>query len=372
MNTPPTHEPAPHQARHAEDIVYDSNTRTRGAPNRVIDLRSDTVTRPTPAMREAMAEADVGDDVFGDDPTVNALEERVAALVGKEAGLFVPSGTQSNFLALITHCARGEEIITGRDYHVNKYEAGGASAFGGAILTALPQAANGSLTPDQIAAAVKPDDSHLPVSRLVSLENTWNGRVQDQANIEAIAVVARANGLSLHLDGARLMNAVIATRRSAADLAAPFDTVSLCLSKGLGAPIGSVLSGPRDFIRKARRNRKMAGGGMRQAGVLAACGLHALDHHVERLAQDHANAKRLAQALSAIPGLVVDYPANATNMVWVTLPDGAFAPLQKAMAEQGILLLGGGNAMRIVAHLDVTEDDMTCVADAMAAYFGAG
>ncbi|HMQ58550.1 MAG TPA: beta-eliminating lyase-related protein, partial [Rhizobiaceae bacterium] len=178
--------------------------------------------------------------------------------------------------------------------------------------------------------------------------------------------------LSLHLDGARLMNAVIATRRSAADLAAPFDTVSLCLSKGLGAPIGSVLSGPRDFIRKARRNRKMAGGGMRQAGVLAACGLHALDHHVERLAQDHANAKRLAQALSAIPGLVVDYPANATNMVWVTLPDGAFAPLQKAMAEQGILLLGGGNAMRIVAHLDVTEDDMTCVADAMAAYFGAG
>lgn len=332
--------------------------------NRVIDLRSDTVTRPTPGMRKAMAEAEVGDDVFGDDPTVKALEERVAALVGKEAAVFVPSGTQSNFLALITHCARGEEIVTGRDYHVNKYEAGGASALGGAILTPLPLDGNGGLTPEQVVEAVKDDDPHLPVTRLVSLENTWNGRVQDQRAIERIAAVARANSLALHLDGARLMNAAVASGQSPAALAAPFDTVSLCLSKGLGAPIGSVLSGPADFVRRARRNRKMIGGGMRQVGVLAACGLFALDHHVERLADDHAHARALADGLCGIPDLDVDYPDSGTNMVFLTVRPEQFLPLRDALAARGVLIGGRSPLIRLVTHLDVDEGDISRVVEA--------
>jgi threonine aldolase len=344
---------------------------TQGS-NSVIDLRSDTVTRPVPAMRAAMAEAEVGDDVYGEDPSVAALETRVASLLGKEAALYVASGTQSNLLALLTHCARGEEIITGREYHVCKYEAGGSSALGGAILTPLDGDANGGLTAQAVAAAIKdPDDIHFPLSRLVSLENTWNGRVQDQAEIVRIAEVARENGLSVHLDGARLMNASVASGRMPADLAAPFDTVSLCLSKGLGAPVGSVLSGPVDFIHRARRVRKMLGGGMRQAGILAAGGLYALDHHVERLAEDHANARALAEGLSGIEGLEADYPETGTNMVFLRLSPDRFGAFKAAMTEAGVLMGGRAPLIRLVTHLDVSADDVARIVDAAAAAFGA-
>jgi threonine aldolase len=338
---------------------------------RVIDLRSDTVTRPTDAMRDAMHAADVGDDVYGEDESINALEEKTAALTGKQAGLFVSSGTQSNLLAMLTHCARGEEIITGRENHVCKYEAGGVSVLGGAVMTPLPPAAGGALTAAAVAAAIKEDDVHFPVSRLVSLENTWNGHVQDQAEFEAIAKLARGRGLSMHLDGARLMNAAVASGRSAAELAAPFDTISLCLSKGLGAPVGSVLSGPADFIARARRTRKMLGGGMRQAGSLAAAGIHALNHHVDRLAEDHANARRLAEGLRDIPALDVDHAAKQTNMVFLRIGAGDFDALREAMADARILIGGRSPVVRMVTHLDVTAEDIeTVIAAAKQAFTG--
>lgn len=342
-----------------------SGERTAAGRNRIIDLRSDTVTRPGPAMREAMASAEVGDDVYGEDPTVNALQERVAALVGQAAGLFVSSGTQSNLIALLTHCGRGEEIITGREYHVCKYEAGGASVLGGAVLTPLDVGANGGLTAQAVAAAIKdPDDIHFPMSRLVSLENTWNGHVQDQGEIVRIADMAHGRGLAVHLDGARLMNASVSSGRPAAELAAPFDTVSVCLSKGLGAPVGSVLTGPAAFIERARRLRKMLGGGTRQAGVLAAAGLYALDHHVERLAEDHANARLLAEGLARIGGLEVDYPDTATNMVFLRLPPERFGAFRAGMAEAGVLIGGRSPLIRMVTHLDVSAEDIGRVVDA--------
>ena len=333
----------------------------------VIDLRSDTVTRPTPAMRAAMAEAPVGDDVFGDDPSVIALEARVASLLGKEAGLFVPSGVMANQIAVRLHVRPGEEAIVHAGCHIYNYEGGAAAALSGVSLRPLASA-DGTLDPAEVAANVHGSaDPHLAVTRLVAFENTHNacgGVVVPQANILAVAAVARAHALALHLDGARLMNASVATGVPAAELAAPFDTVSLCLSKGLGAPVGSVLVGTREAMARARRTRKLFGGGMRQAGILAAAGLYALEHHVARLFEDHKRAWRLAEAIAAIPGLVCNLDAVQTNLVFFDFAadhPAMRAPLearQKLIADlrdRGVLIAGGPYRLRAVTHLDVDD-----------------
>ena len=332
----------------------------------LIDLRSDTVTRPGAGMYEAMMSARVGDDVYGDDESVNALECSAADLLGKEAGLFLSSGTQSNLVALLTHCGRGEEAIVGDDYHIFSSEACGASVLGGIALCPLVTNKNGGLTVDQVTTAVKDDDPHSPISRLLCLENTVSGNVQSPDNIKVLSEAGRSAGLSVHIDGARLMNAVVALGIEANELAAPFDTVSLCLSKGLGAPVGSVLCGPQDFIRRARRNRKLLGGGMRQSGILAAGGSYALEHNVDRLAEDHANAKLLAEGLSAIPGLKIDV---RTNMVFVELPHNNAPELQASLAGRDIVISAGFPSIRIVTHLDVSTADIERVIDAFARFF---
>lgn len=319
----------------------------------ICDLRSDTVTAPDAAMRAAMAQSEVGDDVYGEDPTVNRLEATLAERLGKEAGLYLTSGTQSNLVAILAHCGRGEEVITGRGYHIWTYEAAGASVLGGVAMDPLAVAADGGLDADQITAAVKEDDPHHPISRLLGLENTHNGAAVPLARCAAAADAARAAGLSVHLDGARYFNAVEALGCGEADLSDIFDTVSVCLSKGLGAPVGSVLVGPRDVIDRARRWRKMLGGGTRQSGVLAAAGLHALTHNVSRLADDRMRAERLAQALSSYGNV-----HQATNMVFFT-PHGGLTPaVQQAMAARGVTLSGATGTTRLVLHKDVTDEGL--------------
>ncbi|PMS22154.1 low-specificity L-threonine aldolase [Trinickia dabaoshanensis] len=317
------------------------------------DFRSDTVTRPSAAMRAAMAAAEVGDDVFGDDPTVKRLEARVAELIGKEAGLFVPSGTQSNLIALMTHCERGDEYIVGQQAHCYRWEAGGAAVLGSIQPQPLENAADGTLALADIEAAIKPDDPHFARTRLLALENTIGGKILPTGYVLAATALAKRHNLACHLDGARLLNAAVALGTPAATLAQPFDTVSVCLSKGLGAPVGSVLAGSKAAIARARRWRKMLGGGMRQAGVLAAAGLYALEHNVERLAQDHANARALAQGLAKLPGLTVTEPD--TNIVFVGV-DAAIAPAFAAhLAQHGIGVVStyGSTRQRWVTHLDV-------------------
>jgi threonine aldolase len=318
-----------------------------------IDLRSDTVTRPTAEMRAAMAIAEVGDDVYGDDPTVNALQARVAALLGKEAGLFVASGTQSNLCALLAHCQRGDELLVGDCYHVHRYEAGGVSVLGGVMMEALATDHRGMMKPDAITEAVKPDDPHCPISRLLCLENTVSGHVHDVASITGLASAGRDSGLAVHLDGARLMNAAVKLGVPACQLVEPVDSVSLCLSKGLGTPAGSVLVGSTEFIARARRMRKLVGGGMRQVGILAAAGLYALEHHIDRLADDHVAALRLADQLGRIAKVSVNADLVETNMVFMQLPEGAADPLRAHLAGRGILLGGGDRIIRIVTHLDI-------------------
>jgi threonine aldolase len=319
----------------------------------VADLRSDTVTKPTRAMRAAMADAEVGDDVYGDDPTVNRLEAVVAERLGKEAALFCASGTQSNLLGVLGWCGRGDEILVGDSYHVFAWEARGASVLGGATLHPLPTDAGGALRPADIAAAVKPDDPHMPITRLLSLENTVSGQVIPLEHLKACADAARAHGLAVHLDGARLMNAAVAQGCEASEITAVADSVSLCLSKGLGAPVGSVLAGPADLIAKARRMRKMVGGGMRQAGVLAAAGLYALDHHVTRLADDHGRAAALADKLAAFDALAVT--RTPTNMIFVTPPAGAFDTVSDALRDAGVRVNRSAPTLRFVTHLDVGD-----------------
>lgn len=320
-----------------------------------IDFRSDTVTRPDAVMREAMMRAEVGDDVYGDDPTVNALETRAAGLLGKEAAVYCASGTQANLSAMLSHCQRGEEIIAGHGYHVLSAEAGGCAALGGIVPCAIRTGADGGLDPDDVEAAIKPDDPHYPISRLLSLENTMGGRVQSVERLNAATAVARRHGLSVHLDGARLMNASVALGVSASDLAACADTVTLCLSKGLGAPVGTVLAGPADVIAQARRQRKLLGGAMRQSGVLAACGLHALDHNVTRLAEDHANARHLAEGLSELPGFEIDLESCQTNMVFARLPADNWRAILDHVDEAGVTL-SRGRELRLVCHKDITSD----------------
>ena len=334
----------------------------------MIDLRSDTVTRPDAGMYDAMMTAPLGDDVYGDDETVNRLERKAAQLLGKQAGLFVSSGTQGNLTAMLSHCQRGEEVITGEHYHVSMSEARGASVLGGLAISALQTDADGSLTAEQVSAAIKPDDPHYPISRLLCLENTASGAVQKPENMLALCEAGRDGGLSLHLDGARLMNASVALGIEAAQLAEPFDSISLCLSKGLGAPVGSVLCGSNGFIHTARRNRKLLGGGMRQSGILAACGLYALEHNIDRLADDHANAELLAKGLSRIERINV---RQQTNMVFVELTDDHTAELQASLFEQGIIISGGFPEIRMVVHLDVNKSDIERVIDSIARFYGA-
>lgn len=320
----------------------------------MIDLRSDTVTRPTPAMREAMMQAEVGDDVFGDDPSVNALEARVADLTGKDSALLFPSGTQSNLVALLTHCQRGDEYLVGQTYHTYKYEAGGGAALGGIQPQPLPVQEDGTLSLDDIADAIKPDDFHFARSRLLALENTQWGRVMPGDFMAAAADLARSRGLSVHLDGARVFNAAVASEVPLHELTQPMDTVSLCCSKGLGAPMGSLLAGPKDFIQSARRWRKMVGGGMRQSGLIAAAINHALDHHVDRLADDHRRAQWLATELDNQTG--IHSVSVSTNIAYIGMDTAARGDaLQAALREDGILV-SGGRTIRLVTHLDV--DDM--------------
>ncbi len=322
-----------------------------------IDLRSDTVTQPTPAMREAMARAVVGDDVYGEDPTVNRLQALAAEMLGKEAGLFVASGTMGNLAAVLAHCGRGDEVILGAKSHTFLFEAGGISALGSVHSCQVPNQPDGSLALEDIRAAIRPNDPHHPVTRLISLENTHNrcgGAVVPLDYIRQAGAFAQEKGLALHLDGARLFNAAVALGRPARELAEPFDSVTVCLSKALCAPVGSVLCGSQEFIRRAHRIRKQLGGGMRQAGVLAAAGILALESMVERLAEDHARAKRLAGGLRAIPGLVLDPPAPDTNMVFVGLAPEV--PLETAQVVEQLKARGvrigvtGSRRFRLVLH----------------------
>ncbi len=325
----------------------------------MIDLRSDTVTRPTPAMREAMARAEVGDDVYGEDPTVNALEARAAALLGFEAALFVASGTQANLCALLAHCERGDEYIAGHSAHTYRFEGGGAAALGGIQPQPIPFEPDGTLDLGAVAAAVKPDDDHFARTRLLCLENTQAGKPLPVDYLARARAFCDARGLSLHLDGARLFNAAVACEVAAADIAGHADSVSFCLSKGLGAPAGSLLVGGRDFVRRTRRWRKVLGGGMRQAGILAAAGLHALEHHVERLREDHRRALRLAEGLGTIHGGSHASGISChTNMVFVG-PE--LASQERALLERGICIEGA----RWVVHLDIDDAALERTLDAV-------
>jgi threonine aldolase len=334
---------------------------------RLIDLRSDTVTRPTPAMREAMARAEVGDDVYGEDPTVNRLEARIAEITGKESAVFVPSGTMGNQIALQCHTRRGDEVIVGEDAHIVADETGAAAAFAGVQFQIAGR--GGLFTAAELALAIRAPDDHCPTPRLVSLENPHNragGRLFAQDEVRAIAEVARSQSLALHLDGARIWNAAVATGLPLAELAAPFDTVSVCFSKGLGAPVGSALCGSAKTIAAARRFRKMFGGGMRQAGVLAAGALYALEHHRARLAEDHAAARAIARALREVPGRATVLDGD-TNQVSVDTPGIPATRLIDAAARRGVLVGAMGPfRTRAVTHLDVAPADVAVASRALA------
>lgn len=339
-----------------------------GGSAALCDLRSDTVTRPDAGMMQAMAAAELGDDVYGEDPSVNRLEAVLAERLGKEAALFLPTGTMSNLAGLLAHCQRGEEIITGAGYHVHAYEAAGASVLGGIALCPVPVRADGSLDPGVVAGAVKADDTHLAISRLLSLENTHNGLAVPLQDMAAAAEAGRQAGLSVHLDGARFFNAVTALRCSETDLVGLADTVSICLSKGLGTPAGSVLVGPADVIARARRWRKMLGGGMRQAGVLAAAGHYALEHNVERLAEDHGRAEELARVLRRLGAGEV---AQATNMVFFTPTDGRNDALRAHLAAEGVVIGGGtSGAIRMVLHKDADDAAFDRTVQGLRSFYG--
>jgi threonine aldolase len=331
-----------------------------------VDLRSDTVTKPTAAMRAAMAAAEVGDDVYNEDPAVNALQARLAHALDFEAALFVPSGTQSNLLALMAHCARGDEYLVGMEAHTYKFEGGGAAVLGSIQPQPIPQAEDGTLPLDAVARAIKPVDPHFARTKLLCLENTWHGRPLPIDYLRAARAFTRERGLKLHLDGARLFNAAVATAVSAREIAQCFDSVSVCFSKGLGAPVGSVLCGSAALIEDARRWRKVAGGGWRQAGMLAAACEYALDHHVGRLAEDHARAAKLAEGLRDLPGLRV--AGQHTNMVFIEVPAERLAAFKAHMEAAGIRMsIGYLPQIRMATHLDI---DDAGIARAIAAFAG--
>ncbi|MBM4070514.1 MAG: low-specificity L-threonine aldolase [Planctomycetes bacterium] len=327
--------------------------------NEMIDLRSDTLTRPTPGMRAAMAAAEVGDDVFNEDPTVNRLQERVAALLGKEAAMFVPSGTMSNQICVRAHTQPGDELLCEATCHIYQYEQGGAAVLSGVTCRTL-EGDYGIIDLSQLDDKIRPCNEHLVRTRLVCLENTHNrggGRIYPMEKIEAISSWARQNGLAMHLDGARLWNAVVASGVPASEWARHFDSVSVCFSKGLGAPVGSALAGPKEFMARARRIRKLFGGGMRQVGILAAAALYALDNHIERMADDHANARVIAQGIADTPGLRLTPPEVETNLVWFEVdPElGTSQDVAATLKQRGIRIHPAGkHVMRAVAHLDVS------------------
>jgi threonine aldolase len=334
----------------------------------LIDLRSDTVTRPTPGMRAAMHAADVGDDVFHEDPTVNRLEERLADLLGKEAALFVPSGTMSNQLCVKVHTQPGDELLCDLNCHIYNNEAGGPAVLSGVTCRTF-DGEDGILDVAQLRDKARPEDDHQVRTRLVCLENTHNrggGRIYPLAKVQAIQSWAKQHGLRMHLDGARLWNAIVATGIAARKWAQCFDTVSVCFSKGLGAPVGSALAGPRDLVRLARRYRKLLGGGMRQAGVLAAAALYALDHHVERLAEDHRNAQTIARAIADTPGLRLTPPLVETNLIWFQAERewSTAKEVAAALRERGVLVYAAGlRTLRACTHLDVSAAQAERVAD---------
>jgi threonine aldolase len=335
---------------------------------RIIDLRSDTVTRPTEEMRRAMAAAKVGDDVYGDDPSVNALQELAAQLSGKEASLFLPSGTMSNLVALLAHCQRGDEYIVGQQAHTYKFEGGGAAVFGSIQPQPLDFAPDGSLDLAKVRQAIKPQDAHFARTRLLCLENTQGGKVLPLPYQEAAAQFCREHCLALHLDGARVANAAVAQGVALEALCRHYHSVSICLSKGLGAPVGSVLVGSRGFIAEAHRWRKVCGGGLRQAGILAAAGSFALREQWDRLAEDHANARALAAGLAEIEELAIAREEVQTNMIFVASAPAAVEPLKAYLRERGILV-GGYGSLRLVTHLDVAAADIPRVVAAFKAFF---
>ena len=332
----------------------------------VVDLRSDTVTRPGEGMYQAILDAAVGDDVYGEDETVNRLEATAAKLLGKESGLFLSSATQANLAAMLAHNARGEEILLGDQYHIYISEAGGTSALGGIVMHPLPTDESGGVALPQVLGAIKEDDPHNPVTRTLALENTVSGRVQDPAQHHQLIDAVREQGLKVHLDGARLMNAAVALNMPVVDIVAPFDSVMLCLSKGLGAPVGAMLCGSAGFIKTARRLRKQLGGGMRQAGVLAACGLYSLDNNIARLADDHERARQLAEGIGSIAGLPVKC---FTNMVFIEPQDKDLEPLRVHLQEQRILIGKQKPPLRLVTHLDIDDTGIDRVVTAIHSYY---
>ncbi|MCG2787108.1 MAG: low-specificity L-threonine aldolase [Anaerolineae bacterium] len=335
---------------------------------KIIDLRSDTVTQPTPAMREAMAKAPVGDDVYGEDPSINALEELAASKVGKESGLFVPSGTMGNLIAMLSHCGRGDEIILGKRAHTFLYEGGGISTLGSVHSAQILEQPDGSLALDDIEAAIRPDDVHAPRTRLVALENTHNrcgGTFQPPAYVAAVSEFAHTRRLKVHVDGARIFNAAVAQGVDVKELTGPADSVTFCLSKGLCAPVGSVLCGSREFIAEGRRWRKHLGGGMRQAGILAAAGIVSINEMVDRLAEDHARARRLAVSLGHFPQLVLDPGSPATNMLFINLAENAGVDAQQvadALRARDVLVgVTGKRRFRLVLHYWISDADVESV-----------
>jgi len=334
-----------------------------------IDLRSDTVTRPSQAMRQVMAAAQVGDDVYGDDPNVNALEHEAAELLGKQAGLFLPSGTMSNLASVLAHCQRGEEALVGEQYHIHCDEAAGVAVLGSVAMHALTTDLYGRFDLEQLSAAVKPNDYHQPITRLLCLENTVSGCIQEQSHIDALVERAQYHGLSTHMDGARLMNAAVAQNLPPARLVQSIDTVSVCLSKGLGAPLGSVLVGSQVIVERARRLRKMLGGGMRQAGIIAAAGRYALQHNLDRLAQDHRRTQELASALEGIKGLHFDRSRVQTNMLF--LQSVQMPALADHLALQGIALTVTGHNTRVVLHMDIDDEALKQIIASIQGFFNA-
>ena len=332
-----------------------------------IDLRSDTVTQPSQEMRQVMAQAQVGDDVYGNDPNVNALEHEVAELLGKQTGLFLPSGTMSNLAAVLAHCQRGEEVVVGEQYHINCDEAAGVAVLGSVAMHALNTDVYGRFDLEQLSAAVKPNDYHCPMTRLLCLENTVSGCIQEQSHIDDLVERAKSHGLATHMDGARLLNAAVAQNLPPARLVESIDTVSLCLSKGLGVPLGSVLVGPREVIERARRLRKMLGGGMRQAGIIAAAGRYALKHHVERLAEDHLRTQQLATALNGLKDLHFDQARVQTNMLFLQSPQ--MPALAEYLAERGIAITAIGQNTRIVLHMDIDDAALQQIIESIKAFF---
>lgn len=339
---------------------------------RTVELRSDTMTRPTPAMRKAMAEAEVGDDVFGEDPTVNRLEMLAAERLGKEAALFVSSGTMANLVSQMSHCGRGDEMLLGSLAHSFYYEQGGSAAVASIHPRTVPNQPDGKLALDELEAAIRADNIHFPRTRLIALENTHNlcgGAPLESAYIRDVAAIARRHGIRLHIDGARLFNAAVALGVPARQLVADADSVSFCLSKGLAAPVGSVVCGSREFIQTARRARKVLGGGMRQAGVLAAAGIVALNEMIDRLTEDHANARRLAEGLAGISGLELDPGRYATNIVYFdVIQQGLIAAeLVDRLQREGVRMLAAGpRTLRAVTHYEVTARDIEYALSVMA------